>query len=985
MYLLSFLIAAALFTTNVRGIGTNDHVEPDIDYGTFQNPSSSVRPRFRYWVNDASVNLSVVAEDVKAISKAGAGGLELLGYYLYGDSSTFGGQLASPLQSDWTVFGYGSPAWKNLVETVLTAAKEDGLLVDFAIGPNQGAGVPAPYNDDGLLWDLAGFNTTFSTDQGFDDTLPGWGAGPLIAAVTARISSTASSNETYKVLAKSSLLDVTYLIGSSGHLTIEPNDTTERFEHLVFAYYLVHSEYREVQSPADVEAAVPQSPVTTYSQNGSWVIDHFSSKGALVAVDLWKQSLLDSEIGALLREVGNYMWEDSQEYSVSTWWTPRLQEVFLSNRGYSINKFIPILVGSGGGSSPNITYVTDEADAGASHTVDYQQTLTELNAEYLTSLTQWSNELGIQFSAQVVYNLPMDMLANIPYVNGPECETLGFSNNIDSYRQFAGPAHLAGKRVISNEAGAEMSKVYQEPIPELLWTLKRALAGSVNQFVLHGYPNSGNYGNTTWPGFTTFAYLSRNQFVGQTGIPKVDLAFWSKSTSYKSVPTAYIPVDLQSAGYTYEYFSPDNFILPGAYVSNGTFAPNQQAFKALVVRANETLTAAGVAKLVEYAHAGLPIIFSGGLPSNFSGYNPEAAQLATKALTNLTSLDDIHVVSYRNLATTLRSLDILPRTSVSANRTWYTFWRHDTTTLEDYVYIYNDATGVPYGGGFSVGSISFETTGTPFLYDAWSGDVTALSFYQQSEMRTTIPLQLAGNQSIIIGFHKNTQPSLHALNTTDGVLWVTGNTTSLTVYRSFDSETRSIQLSSGKAATLAPMLTPAFTLSNWTLIVESWTSPSDLYNVEAGPTRTNYTFELPTLLPWNQISSSLANVSGLGYYSTTFSWPPQTANGTVFGVVIDLGPITHTARVTVNGQVLPPGEIFWARWDIGHLLRRGPNDVQVVVSTPLGNGLRTYWDKLETSGKLASATVASPPDEAEYGLIAPVQIVAYRKDQIAQC
>ena len=172
----------------------------------------------------------------------------------------------------------------------------------------------------------------------------------------------------------------------------------------------------------------------------------------------------------------------------------------------------------------------------------------------------------------------MDMLANIPYVNGPECETLGFSNNIDSYKQFAGPAHLAGKRIISNEAGAEMAKVYQEPIPELLWTLKRALAGSVNQFVLHGYPNSGNYGNTTWPGFTTFAYvfsdmhgprqpafafyqdfldwLSRNQLVGQTGIPKVDLAFWSKSTSYTSVPTMYGPVDLQSAGEGFSTYEP---------------------------------------------------------------------------------------------------------------------------------------------------------------------------------------------------------------------------------------------------------------------------------------------------------------------------------------------------------------------------------------------------------------------------------------------
>ena len=166
----------------------------------------------------------------------------------------------------------------------------------------------------------------------------------------------------------------------------------------------------------------------------------------------------------------------------------------------------------------------------------------------------------------------MDMLANIPHVNAPECETLGFSENIDSYRQFSGPANLAGKRITSSEAGAIYGAAYQESISELLWTFKRSFAGSINNFIIHGFPNSGNYGNTTWPGFTTFVYMfsamhgprqpafafysdflnwvSRNQFVLQTGIPKVDIAFWSKSTNYKTVATSYDSTDLEDAGKT---------------------------------------------------------------------------------------------------------------------------------------------------------------------------------------------------------------------------------------------------------------------------------------------------------------------------------------------------------------------------------------------------------------------------------------------------
>ncbi|KAJ5769407.1 secreted protein [Penicillium odoratum] len=945
------------------------------------------------------MNLDVVAEDVRSIGKAGAGGIELLGYYSYGDAPTFGGSLITPLQTDWTVFGFGGAPWKEMVNKILEVSKEQSLIVDFANGPNQGAGVPAPYDSDGLLWNLAAYNSTFSSAKGYKGTIPGWGAGRLIAATTGTVK---SSSTTEKILYESSLQDVTNMVKSDGSLKIKATSKSKATESLVFAYYLVHSRYREAPNPTDpsIETAVPQSPVTDYSQNGSWVVDHWSPAGAQVVADFWRRSILDTENGELIREVGNYLWEDSQEFSADTYWTPDLQKKFLSNRGYNINKYIPLVIGSGK-FTPSITYVTDESDAGASHMVDYQQTLTELNAEYLEALTKWSNDLGVQFSAQVVYNLPMDMLANVPYVNAPECETLGFSENIDGYRQFSGPANLAGKRVISSEAGAQIYEAYQESISELLWTFKRSFAGSVNNFIIHGFPNSGNYGNTTWPGFTTFMYLfsamhgprqpafafyseflnwvSRNQFILQTGIPRVDVAFWSKSTTYTSIPTSYVPVDLQEAGYTYEYLSPDNFVLPEAYVSDGTFAPNRQAFKALVIRSNETLTALGVKELVHYAHAGLPIIFPGGLPSNFSGYNPTAAAEAIQLLNGIKSLKNVHLVKSDGLAYTLQSLEILPRSSVTANGTWYSLWREDTAKEKPYIYVYNDATGLSFKGGMTSGTISFESTGVPFLYDAWSGDVTPISSYNQSKTHTTIPLQLAGNQSVIIGFEKNTNSNVHIQDTTIPVLPTRSDSKSLTVLRSFDEESRDITLSTGKRISLAPMTTKPFTLSNWTLEIESWTPLPDFYNAE-GSTRTNETFHVPSLIPWNQISHTLTNVSGIGYYTTTFTWPP--ASSSVSGAFIDLGPITHTARVMVNGQQLPSLDISWGRTDIGSFLQHGQNVVDIIVSTTLGNVLRTYWDRLETSGRLASDVVTDPPAVEEYGLVHPVQIVPYREDKV---
>lgn len=84
---------------------------------------------------------------------------------------------------------------------------------------------------------------------------------------------------------------------------------------------------------------------------------------------------------------------------------------------------------------------------------------------------------------------------NIPNVDAPECESLGFSHIIDAYRQYAGPANLASKRVISTECGAIALSVYAQTYPELLWDVKRSIAGSVNQFVFHGLPYSGQVSN----------------------------------------------------------------------------------------------------------------------------------------------------------------------------------------------------------------------------------------------------------------------------------------------------------------------------------------------------------------------------------------------------------------------------------------------------------------------------------------------------------
>ena len=109
-----FLAALTLQSQLPYAVGTNGQVNANVEYGTFQAPSANVRPRFRYWLPDASVNSSQVADDIRDAGRVGAGGVELMGYNLYGNVQIIPGNHPL-LQSDWTINYFGSPAWSEVL------------------------------------------------------------------------------------------------------------------------------------------------------------------------------------------------------------------------------------------------------------------------------------------------------------------------------------------------------------------------------------------------------------------------------------------------------------------------------------------------------------------------------------------------------------------------------------------------------------------------------------------------------------------------------------------------------------------------------------------------------------------------------------------------------------------------------------------------------------------------------------------------------
>lgn len=688
-------------------------------------------------------------------------------------------------------------------------------------------------------------------------------------------------------------------------------------------------------------------------------------------------------------------------------WTPNLTTVFQEQHGYHIEPYLSLLSQGNGDSLSGlfgIAFQTDAVDTGQSYVSDFRSTRTKLYGEYLQHWTNWSNSfLGLEMSAQVGYNLPVDMLQLIPLVDAPETESLAFSNVVDAFIQYSGPANLAGTSVVSIELAAQLHMAYQLTMPSLLESAKKAFAGGVNMVVIHGSPYSYEYPNTTWPGFTTFEYqfsemhqrhqpawdngysdvigwLARSQYIQQMGVPKRDFAFWDKQTAQNgAVPSLYAPLDLGEAGYTYDYLSPENFNLPSAVVTGSVLASDGPGYKALVLRSNDTLTVTGVTFLAQYAQAGLPIIAAGGFPMYNSSQNASAAAYVQDTIASLSTLANVHIVPDEPVASVLQSIGIVPRAQVSSNSTWYTTWR--STASADYVFIYND------GAGSSAGSIKFASTATPYVFDPWTGAQTAILNYTVQTDTIEISITLAANQSTIITFSATPipdveVPSAHFIQVPDSVIGFSySNSSGLMAKTTNSSSPSSSQVLLTSDGTQTPFNSSdvplSFALQSWTLIAEHWDPPSNISDVNTIATKSNTTHSLSSLIPWDQITG-LANTSGLGYYNTTFSWPPATGSVTnSTGAIIDFGPIVHTLQVQVNGRALPVLDITSATFDITPYLITGANTVEAKIATTLYNVLAPIWTQLRSSGTYPAVTQPTLPTAIVQGLVGQVLITPY--------
>lgn len=228
------------------------------------------------------------------------------------------------------------------------------------------------------------------------------------------------------ILDEESLVDITDSVVNN---TLRWTAPTKFANYTLFAVYEKFTLQRSVD-PIDHAAEL--------IGNGSWITDHFSASGANLVIDFWDEHILGGEVRELIKNVGEHgkvairrgvtsfyiivltlevAWEDSMEMSSALWWSHGFLERFEANRGYSPRKYLPLLFHQSNTLRAqyrpyNTTYLLGSADHGQHKALqDYRLTLSEGYHEYISTLESWAQTLGLSYSTQVGYNLPIDMVS----------------------------------------------------------------------------------------------------------------------------------------------------------------------------------------------------------------------------------------------------------------------------------------------------------------------------------------------------------------------------------------------------------------------------------------------------------------------------------------------------------------------------------------------------------------------------------------------
>ena len=984
----------------------------------FQNLELDYRPEARWWLAEGSHTDETLLESIHELYDSGFGAVEFV-------------TLDESRYLDDATYAWGSEEWIHDSHLILRECTKLGMGVSFTGGTNWAtANLTVISPDEEAAAQELGYKTVeLSAGETFDGILP----TPQLTSDATKLKfvkvigakrAETGSNE----LVEASLADLSAQVTDNGDGTWSLRYTApDDGDYILFGFWQYGTSER--YKPA---ATGKSYTINYFSREGADALINYWDGHVLD--DEMKQLILEN--GDVSLYMDSLELNPRGADSTKNLWCSDFLEEFETRSGYDASLYLPILIATNAGglnNHPSYYYsLQGEEELCKKIRNDLYQVNTELyQEECLDVLTEWLHANGMTLRAENSYGKLLEIsqpMKNIDYV---ETESLEFGGEIDAYRGMAGGAHVYDK-LMSSETGALLAANYTRS--SFYWRnlFYTQFAAGIQRTITHGYASEyGPVDNIQWPGYegmgVVFAerfnkrqpnaldypeqmggHITRLQKVLREGEVQMDLGIlrtdynfnngiWTMDLAqtrfHRQEGFYWTDMTLQNAGYTYDYFSP--YLLEDITCENALVQPDGPSYQALILY-QEELPYQSAQILLQWAKDGLPVVIVEG-PTTESvmgtsltktnrsaaittgsndGLDDELAELVAQ----LKALDNVACVETEAEAyDALQSLGVQPRAEyVEPNQTLLPMMRKaDNAT---YLYLYNY---MYENGGRYVGQVSVEGVFKPYVLNTWTGETEELMEYSCENGRTILNVDLAAGDVMVFALDPNDQAaSVVSKNNVDKAVVENGAVT-LYVPESGDA---SVACSDGSIYEAADVSVPdSVMLDGWNLTVESWEPGEKVYRTEdrgLGYTTTEATYTtnkrqinvgITELVPWKELEQVGGEVSGVGYYTNSFTLPEDwdtQKNALVFDAESLNG---GTAALWVNG-VKASINMNNGEADISDYVQPGENTIEVRVTSSLKNQMIVQ----KYSGWFG------PQSPDAYGMTGETTLTAYTKVTVSE-
>ena len=512
-------------------------------YAEFQQPASQYRPFVRWWWNGDKVEADELVRELHLLKEAGIGGVEInpIAFPNYCDS------LGKP-SLQWL-----SPEWIDMLNVCFDEAKQLDMTCDLLVGSGWPFGAEFLKEDERaqIVVNYAESVTGPTTLTIIRDS--------LCAKAMPKVSSPYKGNTKELMLLK-----------------LYPNPASSIDEGITIGSALRQAQGPQLDSIFTIE--VPKGNYTLAALvkingfleviNGAPgaagpVLDHFNTE----AVNRYLYNMSDkieSQIGPLKSNI-RALFTDSMELEGANW-TSDMAEEFQKRYGYDITEWLPFILFKIGSMGSALNYnpvvpVTEPFQKEIQRArYDFEDFKAQLMQERFTNAyLEWCHQLGVKARAQAYgrgfYPLENAMGYDIPEVESWTTNWLrhkpGEEMSETDYRRgraytmvnkfVSSAAHLSGNRTISCEEMTNTYTVFNMSLDQLKIGGDQSAMSGITHSVFHGFNYSPNlevgfpgwlrYGafyserNNWWPYFHLYnEYKARLSYALQHGTYYADIA-----------------------------------------------------------------------------------------------------------------------------------------------------------------------------------------------------------------------------------------------------------------------------------------------------------------------------------------------------------------------------------------------------------------------------------------------------------------------------